>query len=77
MQSVDLAQDTTPEIYLGYYYARAPLGNSESFKPEQTVSYSIPTNTNFKPNLVYLQGDWKNNQDNMELQSDIGRIALT
>src|SRR5205085_2942880 len=77
LQSVDLAQGTTPEIYLGYYYARAPLGNPESFKPDQTVSYSIPANTNFKPNIVYLQGDWRNNQDNMELQSDTGRIVLT
>ena len=77
LQSVDLTQGTTPEIYLGYYYARAPLGNPESFKPDQTVSYSIPANTNFKPNIVYLRGDWRNNQDNMELQSDTGRIALT
>jgi len=77
LQSVDLTQGTTPEIYLGYNYARAPLGNPESFKPDQTVSYSIPANTNFKPNIVYLRGDWRNNQDNMELQSDTGRIALT
>ena len=77
LQSVDLTQGTTPEIYLGYNYARAPLGNPESFKPDQTVSYSIPANTNFKPNIVYRRGDWRNNQDNMELQSDTGRIALT
>jgi thiol-disulfide isomerase/thioredoxin len=77
LQSVDLTQGTTPEIYLGYYYARAPLGNPENFKPDQTVPYSIPANTNFKPNIVYLQGNWKNNQDNMELQSDTGRIVLT
>ena len=30
----------------------------------------------FKPSIVYLQGNWKNNPDNMELQSDTGRIAL-
>jgi hypothetical protein len=77
LQSVDLTKGTTPEIYLGYQYARAPLGNPEGFKPDQIVSYSIPSNTtNFKPDIVYLQGDWKNNPDNMELQSDTGRIAL-
>ena len=27
--------------------------------------------------IVYLQGNWKNNLDNMELQSDSGRIVLT
>jgi hypothetical protein len=29
-----------------------------------------------KPSIVYLQGNWKNNPDNMELQGDTGRIAL-
>ena len=76
MQFVDLNQPTTPEIYLGYDKARAPIGNPEGFKPDQTISYSIPSNTSFKPSIVYLQGKWKNNADNMELQSDTGRIAL-
>jgi thiol-disulfide isomerase/thioredoxin len=74
---VDLSQNMTPEIYIGYNTARAPLGNPEGFKPEQTVSYSIPSTTNFNPHIVYLQGKWKNNPDNMELQSDSGRIVLT
>jgi thiol-disulfide isomerase/thioredoxin len=73
---VDLGQSITPEIYVGYNTARTPLGNPEGFKPDQTVSYSIPSNTNFKPSIVYLQGKWKNNPDGMELQSDAGRIAL-
>jgi thiol-disulfide isomerase/thioredoxin len=74
---VDLRQNMTPEIYVGYDTARAPLGNPEGFKPEQTVSYSIPSTTNFNPHIAYLQGKWKNNPDNMELQSDTGRIVLT
>jgi thiol-disulfide isomerase/thioredoxin len=73
---VDLKQSTTPEIYVGYNTARTRLGNPEGFKPDQTVSYSIPSNTNFKPSTVYLQGKWKNNPEGMELQSDTGRIAL-
>ena len=73
---IDLRQSTTPEIYVGYNTARTPLGNPEGFKPDQTVSYSIPSNANFKPSIVYLQGKWKNNPDSMELQSDKGRIAL-
>jgi thiol-disulfide isomerase/thioredoxin len=76
LQSVDLRQATTPEIYIGYDKARAPIGNPEGFKPSQTISYSISPNTSFKPSIVYLQGNWKNNPDNMELQSDTGRIAL-
>jgi hypothetical protein len=52
------------------------LGNPEGFKPDQIVSYSIsPNTTNFKPDIVYLQGDWKNNPDNTELQSDTGVIG--
>jgi thiol-disulfide isomerase/thioredoxin len=74
---VDLRQNMTPEIYIGYDTARAPLGNPEGFKPEQTVSYSIPSTTNFNSHIAYLQGKWKNNPDNMELQSDTGRIVLT
>src|SRR5215207_2925333 len=74
---VDLRQSTTPEIYIGYDKARAPIGNPEGFKPDQTISYSIPSDTNFKPHIAYLQGNWKNNPDNMQLQSDTGRIVLT
>lgn len=77
LQYVDLTQSTTPEIYIGYDTARAPLGNPEGFKPDHTVSYSIQSNTNFKPDVVYLRGNWKNNPDNMELQNDTGRIVLT
>jgi thiol-disulfide isomerase/thioredoxin len=74
---VDLKQNLTPEVYIGYDTARAPLGNPEGFKPEQTVSYSIPSTTNFEPHIAYLQGKWKNNPDSMELQDDTGRIVLT
>jgi thiol-disulfide isomerase/thioredoxin len=74
---VDLRQNLTPEIYIGYDTARTPLGNPEGFKPDQTVSYSILSTTNFVPHIVYLQGKWKNNPDNMELQNDTGRIVLT
>jgi hypothetical protein len=77
LQYVDLRQSTTPEIYIGYDTARAPIGNPEGFKPDQIISYSIPSNTNFKPHIAYLQGNWKNNPDNMQLQSDTGRIVLT
>ena len=77
LQYVDFSQDITPEIYVGYDTARAPLGNPEGFKPNHTVSYSLQSNTNLKPDVIYLQGVWKNNPDNMELQNDTGRILLT
>jgi hypothetical protein len=74
---VDLTKQTTPEIYLGYSFARAPLGNPQNFQADQTIPYSIPPNTNFNSNTLYLDGQWKNNPDNMELESNTGRIILT
>ena len=76
-QSVDFSKINSPELYFGYQFARAPLGNPEGFKPNQTVDYSlVNTGYNIKPNIIYLDGTWKNNADNMELQSETGRIAL-
>lgn len=77
LQYIDLSKQTTPELYLGYSYARSPLGNSQNFEPEQTVTYTIPSNTNLQPNIVYLDGQWKNNHDNIELQGNSGSIILT
>jgi thiol-disulfide isomerase/thioredoxin len=74
---VDLTKQITPEIYLGYSFARAPLGNPQNFQADQTISYSIPPNSSFNPDTVYLDGQWKNNPDNMELQGNTGRIILT
>lgn len=75
-QGVDFGKINTPELYFGYQYARMPLGNSEGFKPDQTVKYTVPQDTNLVPSRIYLGGDWKNNADNMELQSDTGRVVL-
>ena len=76
-QSVSFAQIYTPELYFGYQYARDPLGNSEGFKPDQIVKYSIPNGSAINANRIYLEGDWKNNPDNMELQGQNGRIILS
>lgn len=65
----------TPEIYLGYAFARAPLANDEGFQPEKDVNYFLPKT--IPANLVALEGVWKNNSDNMELLSDSGKIVLT
>lgn len=79
VQSVDFSQIKTPELYFGYHLARTSLGNPEGHRPNQTVTYSFPSSSSsdIKPNIIYLDGKWKNNADNMELQSDTGRIALT
>jgi len=75
-QSVDFNQIKTPELYFGYQYARAQLGNIEGFNPDRTVNYTIPT-SNLKSNVIYLQGLWKNNPDSMELVGPDGKIILS
>ena len=75
-QSVDFNQVKTPELYFGYQYARAQLGNIEGFNPDKTVNYTIPT-SNLKSNVIYLQGLWKNNPDSMELVGPDGKIILS
>ncbi len=70
----DFAKIGTPELYLGYQFARQGIGNSEGLKPEETVGYKLPNS--FEPNVVYLEGQWKNNSDNVELVSETGRVAL-
>ena len=75
----DFSKVETPEIYLGYQLAQEPLGNPQNFQPDRTVSYTIPNNndtSNLKPNMVYLEGQWKNNPDNIQLQGETGRITL-
>lgn len=76
-QSVDFDRINTPELYLGYQYARLPLGNPEGFRPDQAVTYSIAEKgVELKPNAVYLSGTWENRPDHMELKSDAGKIVL-
>jgi thiol-disulfide isomerase/thioredoxin len=76
-QSIDFTKINTPELYFGYKYARIAIGNQEGFKPDQVVKYTLPSNDKITPNRIYLEGEWKNNPDNMELQSEVGHIVLT
>jgi thiol-disulfide isomerase/thioredoxin len=66
----------TPELYFGYNFAlgRNQLGNSEGFKPDQIVTYSLPQQLN--QDYFYLEGQWKNFEDRMKLVSETGKIVL-
>ena len=63
----------TPEIYFGYQFDRGNLGY-EGLKPDTITDFK------FSPapykNLVYLDGKWKYNADNMELIGEDGSIML-
>jgi thiol-disulfide isomerase/thioredoxin len=75
-QDVNFSKIKSPELYFGYEFARAPLGNIEGFKPNKTVFYNLSENSEIKPNVIYLEGKWKNNPDHVELQSNNGSIIL-
>tara|TARA_Y100000310_G_C20638416_1_gene792501 strand:- start:581 stop:1657 length:1077 start_codon:yes stop_codon:yes gene_type:complete len=65
---------TTPEVYFGYGFSRDQLGNEEGLKPEETVTYNLPSN--FEKNKFYLEGEWINQHDSMEVVSDTGKVIL-
>ena len=76
-QPVEFSKIKTPELYFGNQGSNSAIGNSEGVHPGQTVTYAIPSlNGSIKPNTIYLEGKWKINHDNVELQSDSGRIGL-
>ena len=76
-QSVNFDLINSPDLYFGYEYSRAPLGNSEGYQPDRVVNYTISDDIEIVPNRIYLAGEWKNNADHMELQSEVGRIVLS
>ncbi len=76
-QPVEFSKIKTPELYFGNQGSNSAIGNSEGVHPGQTVTYTIPSlNGSIKPNTIYLEGKWKINHDNVELQNDSGRIGL-
>ena len=79
-QPVDFSKIQTPDLYFGNQSSRSVLGNPEGFHLGQTIDYFLPSpsglNSTIKPNTIYLEGQWKGNPDNVELQSNTGRILL-
>jgi len=69
-QGIDYGSILTPELYFGYGFARAPLGNNEGFHPGETVEY-VQTTPALK-NIIYLSGRWQNNRDNVKSAGQSG-----
>lgn len=53
----------TPELYFGYHFARKGLGNTQGFRANQVVDYSLPKE--IKEDTIYMEGKWQNNVDHM------------
>ena len=66
----------TPELYFGYKFAqgRNQLGSNEGFNQEKIIDYLEPKKIDL--HKFYMVGKWKNNQGNMELISEEGKIIL-
>lgn len=81
-QPVDFSKIKTPELYFGNQSSRSAIGNPEGLHSGQAINYFLPSsssstsNLNIKPNIIYLEGQWKSNPDNVELVSNTGRILL-
>lgn len=81
-QPVDFSKIKTPELYFGNQSSRSAIGNPEGLHSGQAINYFLPSsssstsNSNIKPNIIYLEGQWKSNSDNVELVSNTGRILL-
>ena len=77
LEEHQFAAAQTPELYFGYNFAygRNQLGNSEGFKPDQIVTYSLPEK--LTQDYFYLNGQWQNLGDRMKLVSENGKIILS
>lgn len=67
----------SPELYAGYFFnlpRGQDIGNEEGLQPEKIVEYIIPSS--LKRDVIYLEGSWQSNRDDLELVGDSGKIAL-
>ena len=67
----------TPELYAGYNFALSRgqnIGNQIGLQPDSKTYYPLPDET--LKNIIYLEGNWKSNPDDLELISENGLILL-
>ncbi|MBI4158663.1 redoxin domain-containing protein [Candidatus Woesearchaeota archaeon] len=62
---------TTPELYAGFGFALPRgqnIGNKEGLQPGKVVSYK--TEGDLKENVIYLEGNWRSNEDSLRAQDN-------
>ncbi len=67
----------TPELYAGYGFALPRgqnIGNQGGMQPDEEVDYTLPST--LRPDVIYLEGKWKSNIDNLEAMEDGAAIIL-
>lgn len=68
---------TTPELYAGYEFALPRgqnIGNERGLQAGKTILYELPEE--LRKDIIYLQGSWKSNTDNLEAVDDTGSFFL-
>ncbi len=76
INTIDFNQVGTPELYFGGRTQRAPLGNPAAMSvPGVSLAYNAPAS--LTPNLIYLNGSWVDDGEDMRLSSDTGDIVIT
>ena len=67
----------TPELYAGHSFALSrgqDIGNQKGLQPGETIDYKLPSNID--SSIIYLEGKWKSNPDNLQLIDNTGSITL-
>lgn len=68
---------TTPELYLGYTFALPRgqnIGNKPGLRAQEVVTYALPEQR--QENVIYLEGAWKSNPDNILAEQDQALLSL-
>lgn len=71
---VNFSQIGTPELYVGFATARAPIGNPQGFSPNHTVDYALPSS--LQRSVVYFSGGWYNANDSMVASGNGSKVFL-
>ena len=71
---VDFSKIRTRESYFGYKFTRGNFGNQDKLNPKAVTSYELPAE--MEANKAYVEGDWFNARDYIELYGETGRIVL-
>lgn len=67
----------TPELYAGYNFALSRgqnVGNEEGLQPGAEADYRLPSN--MAKDVIYLDGKWQSNEDNLQAKADNASIIL-
>ena len=67
----------TPELYAGYEFALPrgqDVGNSGGLQSKETFDYVLPEK--ITGDVIYLEGSWQSNTDNLEAKEDSAAIVL-